>query len=77
MTEIYIKFTEEIRVGLYITLCGFINSEIDIVQGNLCIDGKSLLGIYTLLTGSYIKVILYSEDAEEIKKFKRNLECYT
>lgn len=75
MTEVIIKFTDDTRIGLYITLCGF-NGDIDIIQGNLNVDGKSLLGIYTLLTNSSIKVVLHSEDTTEIEKFKRSLKCY-
>lgn len=48
-----------------------LDSEVDLLRGRYVIDAKSLMGIFTLDVSLPIDIVLYSEDPEEIKLFKK------
>ena len=42
----------------------FFDSDIDLVQGRYTVDGKSIMGIFSLNLSEPIKVIIYEENGE-------------
>ena len=44
-------------------------SDINVRSGNYVVDGKSILGLFSINTSNPIEIELVSSDLEEIKKF--------
>ena len=45
--------------------------DIDLCQGRYVVDGKSLMGVYTLSLSNPITAVLNSEDLEEHSRFEK------
>lgn len=44
-------------------------SDINVRSGNYVVDGKSILGLFSINTSNLIEIELVSSDLEEIEKF--------
>lgn len=52
------------------------NSDIDIIRGRYVIDGKSVLGIYTIDLTKPVTVKINSDDKAEIARFYEKMEQF-
>ena len=49
-------------------------SDIDLSNGRYVVNGKSLLGIYSLNLSTPVIAEIYSNDEKELKKFEKAME---
>ncbi len=52
------------------------NSDIDIIRDRYVIDGKSILGIYTIDLTKPVTVRIISDDKAEIARFNEKMEQF-
>lgn len=50
------------------------DSDVDVLRGRYIIDGKSLMGLFTMDLSQPINVELYSDDKEEINRFNEAMK---
>lgn len=50
--------------------------DIDLTSGRYVVDGKSIMGIFTLDLSREINVVCYSEEREEVERFKESIKDY-
>ena len=50
------------------------NDDIDVIKGRYIIDGKSLMGLFTLDLSKPVDVVLWSDDKEEITRFNEAMK---
>ena len=68
--------TAKIKLALAEDIKKFVNeartftSDINVRSGNYVVDGKSILGLFSINTSNPIEIELVSSDLEEIEKFK-------
>lgn len=51
-------------------------SDIDIISGSTVIDGKSLLGLYSLDLSKPVETRIISDNAEEKRRFDSEMEAF-
>ena len=67
--------TAKIKLALAEDIKKFVNeartftSDINVRSGNYVVDGKSILGLFSINTSNPIEIELVSSDLEEIQKF--------
>lgn len=67
--------TAKIKLALAEDIKKFVNeartftSDINVRSGNYVVDGKSILGLFSINTSDPIEIELVSSDLEEIEKF--------
>lgn len=67
--------TAKIKLALAEDIKKFVNeartfiSDINVRSGNYVVDGKSILGLFSINTSNPIEIELVSTDLEEIEKF--------
>lgn len=67
--------TAKIKLALAENIKKFVNeartftSDINVRSGNYVVDGKSILGLFSINTSNPIEIELVSSDLEEIEKF--------
>ena len=67
--------TTKIKLALAEDIKKFVNeartftSDINVRSGNYVVDGKSILGLFSINTSNPIEIELVSSDLEEIEKF--------
>ena len=67
--------TAKIKLALAEDIKKFVNeartftSDINVRSGNYVVDGKSILGLFSINTSNPIEIELVSSDWEEIEKF--------
>lgn len=67
--------TAKIKLALAEDIKKFVNeartftSDINVRSGNYVVDGKSILGLFSINTSNPIEIELISSDLEEIEKF--------
>lgn len=73
MKDMYIMLTTIVDVRDFVNAVNTINGDVDLVSGRYTVDGKSIMGIFSLDLMSPIKVIVseenYDELAEKIGRF--------
>lgn len=75
-TEFTIRLNTLEKVKLFTNVANKFNSDIDILRGRYVIDGKSVLGIYTVDLTKPIKVRINSDDKAEIARFDEKMEQF-
>ena len=67
--------TAKIKLALAENIKKFVNeartftSDINVRSGNYVVDGKSILGLFSINTSNPIEIELVSSDLEEIERF--------
>lgn len=51
-------------------------SDIDVISGNTVIDGKSLLGLYSLDLSKSVETKIISDNEEERRRFDSEMEAF-
>lgn len=61
-------------INNFVTICkGYHDYEVDVKQGRQVIDGKSILGIYSLNLIKPLEVIIDTKDKNIISEFYENI----
>ena len=67
MQAVTISLTQVHQVQQFVNLVSKYPFDVDIVSGRYTVNAKSLLGIYSLDLNKSLKVLIYSDDCEELK----------
>ena len=67
MQAVTISLTQVQQVQQFVNLVSKYPFDVDIVSGRYTVNAKSLLGIYSLDLNKPLKVLIYSDDCEELK----------
>ena len=67
MQAVTISLTQVHQVQQFVNLVNKYPFDVDIVSGRYTVNAKSLLGIYSLDLNKPLKVLIYSDDCEELK----------
>ena len=67
MQAVTISLTQVQQVQQFVNLVSKYPFDVDIVSGRYTVNAKSLLGIYSLNLNKPLKVLIYSDDCEELK----------
>ena len=67
MQAVTISLTQVHQVQQFVNLVSKYHFDVDIVSGRYTVNAKSLLGIYSLNLNKPLKVLIYSDDCEELK----------
>ena len=67
MQAVTISLTQVQQVQQFVNLVSKYHFDVDIVSGRYTVNAKSLLGIYSLDLNKPLKVLIYSDDCEELK----------
>lgn len=76
MNNTKIKLDSPEQVTDFINLCSKYNNDINLYDGSVVIDGKSIIGVFGIQAGKEIEVEMLGADWEEIKDFYGNLKEY-
>lgn len=73
MKDIYVKLVTIADIQEFVGAVNSINGEIDLISGRYTVDGKSIMGIFSLDLRNPIKVVpesaSYDELVEKLGKF--------
>ena len=67
MQAVTISLTQVQQVQQFVNLVSKYHFDVDIVSDRYTVNAKSLLGIYNLDLNKPLKVLIYSDDCEELK----------
>lgn len=62
------------KVKKFVNEANKFNSDIDVIRGRYTIDGKSMLGIFTIDLTFPVKIRIDSNDQAEIARFNEHME---
>lgn len=76
MNRIKIKLESPEQVTGFINLCSKYNNDINLYDGSVVIDAKSVIGVFGIQMGKEIEVEMLGADKDEIKEFVNNVRKY-
>lgn len=71
-----IKLEAPEKVTEFINLCSKYNNDINLYDGSVVIDAKSVIGVFGIQTGKEIEVEMLGADKDEIKEFMKRIREY-
>ena len=75
--EMYVKINSIEKVKSFVKDAESFSSEIDIVHGRYILDAKSIMGLFSIDLTKELKIVIQSEDKEEILRFHEFMSKYT
>ena len=75
-TERYVYLNTIDRVKKFVNDIVSIDSDVDLICGRYTIDAKSLMAIFSINLNNKLKLVLHSDDEDEIGKFNEIAEEY-
>lgn len=69
MKSIEIKFKSPEDTTEFINICSSFISDINIYDGSIAIDAKSIISVFSLSQSKSVRVEMISEDKNEIDRF--------
>lgn len=76
MERITIKFDVPEKVADFINICSKYVSDINIYDGSIAVDAKSIISMFRIAEGKHIKVEMISNDEAEIERFEKDIKEY-
>lgn len=76
MNKTKIKLESPEQVTDFINLCAKYNNDINLYDGSVVVDAKSIIGVFGIQTGKEIEVEMLGVDKEEITDFYRRIKEY-
>ena len=74
--ERYVNLNSIERVKNFVNQIVKIESDIDLISGRYTLDSKSIMAIFSVNLNNKLKLILHSDDEDEIGKFNEIAEEY-
>ena len=74
--ERYVNLNSIERVKNFVNQIVKIESDIDLISGRYTLDSKSIMAIFSVNLNNKLKLILHSDDEDEIRKFNEIAEEY-
>ena len=72
--ERYVNLNSIERVKNFVTQIIKIESDIDLISGRYTLDSKSIMAIFSVNLNNKLKLVLHSDDEDEIKLFNEITE---
>lgn len=76
MNRIIIEFNTPEEVADFINICSKYISDINIYDGHIAVDAKSIISMFKIAEGKHIEVEMISYDENEIERFKNDIKKY-
>lgn len=76
MNRIKIKLNSPEQVTEFINLCSKYNNDINLYDGSVVVDAKSVIGVFRIQAGKEIEVEMLGADKEEIASFIEKIKTY-
>lgn len=76
MKRITIKFDTPEEVADFINICSKYISDINIYDGHIAVDAKSIVSMFKIADGKHIEVEMISCDENEIESFENDIMKY-
>ena len=74
--ERYVNLNSIERVKNFVNKIVRIESDVDLIYGRYTLDAKSIMAIFSVNLNNKLKLILHSDDEDEIRKFNEIAEEY-
>ena len=74
--EMYVKINSIDKVKEFVKDAESFSCDIDVISGRYTINAKSLMGIFSIDLTKELKIIIQSEDREEILRFYEVMSKY-
>ena len=75
-TERYVNLNSIERVKKLVNQIINIESDVDLIYGRYTLDAKSIMAIFSINLNNKLKLVLHSDDEDEIRKFNEIAEEY-
>ena len=75
-TERYVLLNTIDRVKKFVNDIVSIDSDVDLIYGRYTLDAKSIMAIFSINLNNKLKLVLHSDDEDEIRKFNEIAEEY-
>ena len=75
-TERYVYLNSIERVKNFVNQIINIESDVDLIYGCYTLDAKSIMAIFSINLNNKLKLVLHSDDEDEIRKFNEIAEEY-
>lgn len=72
--KIKIKLDTQEKVQKFVQITRAFVSDIDVITNSMCIDGKSLIGVFAINPTNEVYAKIISDNVEEIRKFDAVME---
>ena len=72
--ERYVNLNSIERVKNFVNQIINIESDVDLIYGRYTLDAKSIMAIFSINLKNKLKLIIHSDNEEEIKKFDEIVE---
>lgn len=76
MKRVTIKFNTPEEVSDFINICSKYISDINIYDGSITVDAKSIISMFKIAGGKHIEVEMISCDKNEVERFKNDIKQY-
>lgn len=76
MNKTKIKLDSPEQVTDFINLCSKYNNDINLYDGSVVVDAKSVIGVFGIQAGKEIEVEMLGADKDEIKEFMNKIREY-
>ena len=74
--ERYVNLNSIERVKNFVNQIITIDSDVDLIYGRYTLDAKSIMAIFSINLNNKSKLVLHSDDEDEIRKFNEIAEEY-
>ena len=74
--ERYVNLNSIERVKNFVNQIINIESDVDLIYGHYTLDAKSIMAIFSVNLNNKLKLVLHSDDEDEIRKFNEIAEEY-
>ena len=75
-TERYVYLNSIERVKNFVNQIINIESDVDLIYGRYILDAKGIMAIFSINLNNKLKLVLHSDDEDEIRKFNEIAEEY-
>ena len=75
-TERYVNLNSIERVKNFVNKITTIESDVDLIYGRYTLDAKSIMAIFSINLNNKLKLVIHSDDEDEIRKFNEIAEEY-
>ena len=75
-TERYVLLNTIDKVKKFVNEIISIDSDVDLLYGRYTLDAKSIMAIFSISLNNKLKLVIHSDDEDEIRKFNEIAEEY-
>lgn len=73
---IKIRINDATTIKRFLQITRSFTSDIDVITGRVCLDAKSVLGLYSIDLSQDIYVRIITDDVDEYKRFCNEMEVF-